>query len=174
MPMAGGAPSYCAGSSGCCDFSRRAAFYAPLRGFFSCRRRGITEGLKGGSRGWNAATVAGRIEPRIIPPKVKPMTRTSIHLALLAAGFLGLNSSTIQAQNKIAPPSIATVAPADADQILLDLIIGPNGGLVEKTFTKGQYKHVRSAFAPTLRGEIWRLTEAKPRQRRGCRFPVSQ
>jgi hypothetical protein len=35
----------------------------------------------------------------------------------------------------------------DADQLLIDLVTGPNGILLEKPFTKGEYKHVRSVFS---------------------------
>jgi hypothetical protein len=73
------------------------------------------------------------------------MTPAPFRLALLAAGLFALISSGANAQQKTEPKP--PVAAADADQVLLDLIVGPNGGFIDKAFTRGQYKHVRAEFA---------------------------
>lgn len=52
--------------------------------------------------------------------------------------------ASIRAQQAKEPAKEPTKAD-EADQILLDLVSGPVG-LNEKTFTRGQYKHVRAAF----------------------------
>jgi len=41
--------------------------------------------------------------------------------------------------------------PDAAHQILIDLVTNSTGGLNEKTFTKGEYKHIRAAFTNTSR-----------------------
>jgi hypothetical protein len=64
------------------------------------------------------------------------MLRSGFRFAFLAPVVLALIGSAAPAD----PPKAD-----DADQILIDLVTGPVG-LNEKTFTKGEYKHVRAAF----------------------------
>ncbi|HEV3384191.1 MAG TPA: hypothetical protein VG097_05215 [Gemmata sp.] len=71
-------------------------------------------------------------------------------LFLLIASMLFLCSlATAEPQKNDPPkkdiPKPETVKPEDADQLLVDLVTGPNG-LTEKAFTKGEYKLVRSVF----------------------------
>ncbi|HSQ55674.1 MAG TPA: hypothetical protein VLM40_08005, partial [Gemmata sp.] len=73
------------------------------------------------------------------------MTQSSIRSLLFAATFLGFNS--LAAQQKVDPGKSAAVAAGEADQVLLDMIVGSNGGLIEKPFSKGQHKHVRAEFS---------------------------
>ena len=54
--------------------------------------------------------------------------------------LLALGLATLLAQQPI------RAADGDPDQLLIDLVTGP-GGLTEKAFAKGEYKHVRKAFA---------------------------
>jgi len=73
-----------------------------------------------------------------------------LSLALLAAGLFALASSA--APDTLPPAPALTAVRADppkasaAEQVLIDLVSGPVF-LNEKTFTKGEYKFVRAAFA---------------------------
>ncbi|MBN9117925.1 MAG: hypothetical protein J0I06_01955 [Planctomycetes bacterium] len=81
-----------------------------------------------------------------------------LSVALLFAGQLALVSSAAPETARPAPapqvrpaprgavPVRAEVKADAADQILVDLVTGPTGGLNEKAFTKGEYKHIRTAF----------------------------
>jgi hypothetical protein len=62
------------------------------------------------------------------------MPRTRFRLTLIAVGFVALLSQR-------------PVRADDADQLLIDLVTTPNGTFGEKAFAKGEYKHVRKAFA---------------------------
>lgn len=61
-----------------------------------------------------------------------PLPR-SLAAALLAAGLPCLLPAPARAD--------------DPDQLLVDLVTTPTGGLGEKAFAKGEYRHVRTAFA---------------------------
>ena len=81
--------------------------------------------------------------------------------AVFAASLFALVASTADAQQKTEPKPPAPVpAAAEADQVLLELIVGPNGGLVEKPFTKGQYKHVRAEFARYFEAKYGEILKA--------------
>ena len=72
-------------------------------------------------------------------------------LVSLFAGLLILSSfATAEPQKtdppKKDPPKAEPVKPEDADQLLIDLVTGPNG-FIDKSFAKGEYKHVRAVFA---------------------------
>jgi hypothetical protein len=76
-----------------------------------------------------------------------PLAR--LRFAFLAAGLFALASYTpTQAQaQKTEPAKPEPVKADEADQILIDLVTTPTGTFAEKAFSKGEYKHVRKAFA---------------------------
>lgn len=101
--------------------------------------------------------------------------RTRLSFALIFAGQLALISSA--APEPVAPqapvfrpvPRLGVPVRADAkvepaDQILLDLLSNATtGGLSEKAFAKGEYKHVRSAYTKSFEaryGEAMKLALA--------------
>ena len=78
------------------------------------------------------------------------MTPASFRCAILAVGLFTLSSYAAPDEIQSEVPltfSIRVDAPktSEADQILIDLVTGP-AGLKEKTFTKGEYKLVRTAY----------------------------
>src|SRR5262249_16387393 len=78
---------------------------------------------------------------------VMPLAR--LRFAILAAGLFLLASHTSAQAQKTEPvqtPKPEPVKADDADQMLIDLVMGP-GGFNEKAFAKGEYKHVRKVFA---------------------------
>lgn len=80
------------------------------------------------------------------------MTCARFARAVLALALLALAAPTGPAplHARQDPPKDApkeTPKASAADQILLDLILTPAGGLNDKAFAKGEYKHVRAAFA---------------------------
>lgn len=76
------------------------------------------------------------------------MRATVLRFALLAVGLFGLVSqSGAEPLQKTEPPKFELPKAEDADAFLINLVWAPTGGFVEKAFTKGEYKHVRAAFA---------------------------
>ncbi len=76
------------------------------------------------------------------------MSLARFPVAILTASLLALSSySSAEPQQKTEPAQPGSTKVEDADQLLIDLVWGPNGGFMEKAFTKGEYKHVRSTFA---------------------------
>jgi hypothetical protein len=76
------------------------------------------------------------------------MTLLRFRVALLALSLPVLSSYvSAEPQQKTDSTKPALPKAEDADQLLIDLVWGPNGGFVEKSFTKGEYKHVRAVFA---------------------------
>jgi hypothetical protein len=77
------------------------------------------------------------------------MTFTRLRFALLASALLALVAraapDSAAPAALVAPVGAAAPKPDEADQVLIDLVTGP-GGFSEKAFTRGQYKHVRTAF----------------------------
>jgi hypothetical protein len=88
--------------------------------------------------------------------------RTRLSLALLFAGQLALVSSaaperavprapTARVVPQLVVPVRADVKVDEADQILIDLLTNAStGGLNEKAFAKGEYKHVRTAYTKSF------------------------
>ncbi len=67
-------------------------------------------------------------------------------LAVLTAGIFLFVSFASATPQKPDTPKSESVKAEDADQILIDLITNGDG-LNEKAFTRGEYKHVRTAFS---------------------------
>ncbi|MDB5309571.1 MAG: hypothetical protein JWO38_3773 [Gemmataceae bacterium] len=63
-----------------------------------------------------------------------------------AAVTLGLLAAVLLADTGSAGQSADPPKPADPDQLVVDLVSGPTA-LVDKAFARGEYKHVRAAFA---------------------------
>jgi hypothetical protein len=70
------------------------------------------------------------------------MHRVRFRMVLLAAGLVALASHSAARAQKAEPAKPAD----DPDQLLVELVT-TSGGFNEKAFTKGEYKHVRKAFA---------------------------
>jgi hypothetical protein len=76
------------------------------------------------------------------------MTLAPLRFATLVASLFVASPHTFaKPQEKTQPAKPAVVKPEDADQLLIDLVWGPNGGFIERPFNRGEYKHVRGAFA---------------------------
>src|SRR5262249_45469350 len=80
---------------------------------------------------WSKTRHNARFPPRRSPLMSLPRPLAA---ALLAAGLVFLFHAPGRAAD-------------DPDQLLIDLVTTPTGGLGEKAFTKGEYKHVRTTFA---------------------------